>query len=91
MFIVVAYDIEDDRRRLRVADVMENFGVRVQRSVFECHLDPKQLEELTGRISLRIDHEADRVSYYRLCRKDHDRILLDGRGELSQDSDFFML
>jgi CRISPR-associated endonuclease Cas2 len=31
---VVAYDIEEDRARVRIAGVLERFGVRVQKSVF---------------------------------------------------------
>ena len=39
MFVVVAYDIPDDRRRTRVAKVLEDYGDRVQYSVFEMNLD----------------------------------------------------
>jgi CRISPR-associated endonuclease Cas2 len=33
------------RRRLRLAHALKDFGVRVQYSVFECHLEPEGLEE----------------------------------------------
>ena len=42
MFIVVAYDICDDRRRLCVHKALKNFGHPVQYSTFECLLDPPQ-------------------------------------------------
>lgn len=35
---IVVYDIEDDRERLRVGKLLEGFGRRVQKSVFECPL-----------------------------------------------------
>ena len=38
--IVVSYDIPDDRRRLRLANTLKDFGIRVQYSVFECRLEP---------------------------------------------------
>jgi CRISPR/Cas system-associated endoribonuclease Cas2 len=44
--IVVSYDIPDDRRRLRLAHALKDFGVRVQYSVFECHLEPDGLDSL---------------------------------------------
>lgn len=43
---VIAYDIADDRRLARVASEMENFGRRVQYSVFECHLSEAQIRDL---------------------------------------------
>jgi len=40
--IVVAYDIIDDKRRNRVAKTMEDYGTRVQYSVFECVLEEEK-------------------------------------------------
>ena len=45
-FIVVAYDISDDRRRSRVAKILEKIGVRINFSVFECLLTDSQYERL---------------------------------------------
>ena len=39
MLTLVAYDITNAKRLRRVADVCENFGVRVQYSLFECRLE----------------------------------------------------
>ena len=38
MYVVVSYDITNDRRRLKVMKTLEGFGERVQYSVFECRL-----------------------------------------------------
>ena len=35
---VAVYDVSDDRERNRVAKILEGFGVRVQKSAFECQL-----------------------------------------------------
>ena len=40
MFVVVAYDVADDRRRLRIMKMMQGHGEHVQESVFECDLKP---------------------------------------------------
>lgn len=37
-FIVVAYDVSDDRRRSHVVKLLEKVGIRVNYSVFECML-----------------------------------------------------
>lgn len=34
-FIVVSYDVVDDRRRTKVMKTLKNFGAHVQYSVFE--------------------------------------------------------
>jgi CRISPR-associated endonuclease Cas2 len=48
MLYVVSYDIADDARRVRVHATLRNYGTRVQYSVFECDLEPGQVEELRG-------------------------------------------
>jgi CRISPR-associated protein Cas2 len=50
MRIVISYDISDDKRRRKVAKIMEGYGYRVQYSVFECDLEPKKLAELKKRL-----------------------------------------
>ncbi|HIP96765.1 MAG TPA: CRISPR-associated endonuclease Cas2, partial [Anaerolineae bacterium] len=42
MFVVVAYDISNDRRRTKLHDTLLNFGTPVQYSVFECIVDQKR-------------------------------------------------
>lgn len=44
MFIIVAYDIVDNKRRTRLAKGMKSYGYRVQKSVFECQLDDDYLQ-----------------------------------------------
>jgi len=67
--ILVAYDINtettDGRRRLRrMAQACEDFGQRVQYSVFECSVTPIQLEELRYRIIDIMNKEEDSVRIY---------------------------
>lgn len=67
--VVVTYDVrtEDNegRRRLRrVAKACENFGQRVQKSVFECKVDEKRLHILRKRLLDRIDEEEDSLRFY---------------------------
>lgn len=85
MFIVVSYDIADDKRRASVASELENFGQRVQYSVFECHLNEAQLSELKDRMLAIIDWDQDRVRYYTLCVRDERRVAVDGLGQVTKD------
>ena len=64
---VVAYDIPDDRRRSRVAKVLEGYGARVQYSVFECPLNGKQFAALWKELKERVRPAEDSLRAYRLC------------------------
>ena len=68
MFVVVVYDISDDRRRTRLHDVLKNFGTPVQYSVFECILDAKRLKQMKKAVRRVIKPRRDRVRLYYLCQ-----------------------
>jgi CRISPR-associated protein Cas2 len=66
MLTLVAYDIADHKRLARVAKVCEDFGTRVQYSVFECHLEEKEFAALWSRLHAEIDPEDDRIVAYKI-------------------------
>lgn len=71
MLILVAYDVSTEtragRRRLRrVAKACQNYGQRVQKSVFECKVDKTTYELLEKRLLDEIDPEEDNLRLYRL-------------------------
>ena len=69
MFYLVCFDIVDDRTRRRVAKLLEGYGVRVQKSVFECPgMTEEHFVKLRARIDEHIDATWDSVRYYGLCR-----------------------
>ena len=76
-FIVVAYDVEDDKRRRKVAKVLEAVGKRVNKSVFECFLTDGQMAKLKARIEKRVT-KYDTILYYHLCKSCIERV--DRRG-----------
>lgn len=85
MFVLITYDIESDCTRRRVAETLEGYGRRVQRSVFECDLTHPQYEELRAQLdSLHGDTATDSIRCYRLCASCVDKVRLIGGGELTQ-------
>jgi CRISPR-associated protein Cas2 len=72
---VVAYDIPNDRRRVKLANVLEDFGDRVQESVFEVMLFGTELDELKYRILDVIDVSEDKVRLYPLCRVCSEKVI----------------
>ncbi len=69
LFYVVAYDIPDDKRRKKVADLLEGYGKRVQYSVFECVLTQAKYDELRSKLRKRVKLSEDSVRFYPLSRQ----------------------
>lgn len=66
MLYLVAYDISSPRRLQKIAKTCEDFGARVQYSLFECRLNPDHFHELWERLNDIIDPDEDRIVSYRL-------------------------
>lgn len=69
--ILITYDVntetKEGRRRLRqVATVCQDFGQRVQNSVFECSLNDSQYESLRAKLIKIIDSKIDSIRFYKL-------------------------
>src|SRR5689334_18538742 len=69
MLVVVAYDVstesEAGKRRLRrVARVCENYGQRVQNSVFECWVDAAQWVKLRANLVAEVAIQLDSLRFY---------------------------
>jgi len=71
MMVLITYDVSTEtpagQKRLRkVAKQCENYGQRVQNSVFECLIDPARLKLLQARLEALIDPKVDSLRYYYL-------------------------
>lgn len=71
--VVVSYDVSTEspagRRRLRrVASVCEDYGRRVQNSVFECLVDSEQWVRFRARLLEEYDGAEDSLRFYFLGR-----------------------
>ena len=67
MLTLIAYDISDPKRLRRVAETCENFGVRVQYSVFECRLAEDEFEDFWLQLLEDIDEDEDRIVAYKIA------------------------
>lgn len=69
--VLITYDVNTQtkagKKRLRkVAKQCQNYGQRVQNSVFECIIDPARLKHLQTTLEKQIDPEKDSLRYYYL-------------------------
>jgi CRISPR-associated protein Cas2 len=67
MFIVIAYDIPDNKRRSRLFKLLKRFGAPVQFSIFECLINDGQFEVLRREVAKLIVEGEDDVRYYDIC------------------------
>ena len=81
----------DDDRRRRVSETLENYGTRVQESVFECHLTPSQRAELQEHLEGLIEPEVDNVRYYRVCQDCLAQSIAIGPVPLTTDPDYYLV
>jgi CRISPR-associated protein Cas2 len=71
MMVLITYDVNTEtaagKKRLRqVAKQCQNYGQRVQNSVFECIIDPAGLKQLQNKLEKIVDLKKDSVRYYYL-------------------------
>lgn len=66
-FVVIAYDISQNKRRRMVEKAVKKYGGRVNLSVFECMLTESQFGKLQEEIAKVLDGKTDHVAYYTLC------------------------
>ena len=67
--VLVSYDVNtqdaEGRRRLRrIARECENWGQRVQFSVFECMVEPAQWAALRAKLLAMMDEKKDSLRFY---------------------------
>jgi len=83
MHCLVIYDIPDDRKRTKVADVCLDYGLdRIQYSSFLGKLVATHQDELMLKIAKTLGTKPGSVHLYPLCAKDwKGRMLIEQKGE----------
>lgn len=88
-FLLISYDITDDKNRLKVMKALEDYGKRVQYSVFECILTRRQVEQLQNRLKKHVG-KLDSVRFYFINADDVNRIEVLGTGGVTRESTFYL-
>ncbi|NDG74534.1 MAG: CRISPR-associated endonuclease Cas2 [Synechococcaceae bacterium WB8_1B_136] len=76
---VVAYDSPSNKRRARIAQLLEGYGQRVQWSVFECRLRRDEVQGLLRRLQRLIHHEEDSLRLWPIPDRSWGRLVHMGR------------
>ena len=82
-FYVLAYDLANDRRRQKIARLMEATGSRVQGSVFEAYLTASELELRVKKSGKIMVLKEDSLRVYVLCADCRAKVWALGLGKVT--------
>ena len=91
MIYMFCYDITDPKRLRKTAKLLENYGMRIQKSFFQCDLSNEKARELKSRLLRIINRKKDSLFVYPLCDKCAGNYEYDGNGEILKITEFEIL
>ena len=89
MYIVVSYDVPEDKRRTKIHSILKSYGQWMQYSVFECSLSDTQYAKLRSRLNKVIKPDQDSIRFYFLCGCCQGKVERIGGEPLRDDTIFF--
>jgi CRISPR-associated protein Cas2 len=84
---LIAYDVSSPRRLRKVRKQLSEYGIAVQKSVFECALNKDSLDILISELGNIMERENDKLRVYLLCSSCKSRIISLGkyRSDMQED------
>ena len=68
--VLIVYDIVKNKNRKNVSDLLEGYGRRVNKSVFECRFkNEKEKKALISELKKEINPKRDSIRIYTICQK----------------------
>ena len=90
MFVIVTYDIQDDKKRNKIFKILKNYGQWMQFSVFECqNLSKENFLHLRNKVEKYININNDSIRYYILCENCQNKVIRLGGVKERDESIFF--
>ena len=92
MFYLICYDVVKDNRRNQVAHLLEGYGLRVQKSVFECMLTGNQYAMVTRKLNKYLNADEDQLRFYPMSGHTRRKVVILGtQPEREIDDDAFIV
>ena len=89
MYVVVTYDVPEDKRRTKIHKILKSYGQWMQYSVFECELTNTQYAKLRSRLNKEIKPDRDSIQFFFLCACCRGKVERIGGQDLVDDTIFF--
>ncbi|MCI9246683.1 MAG: CRISPR-associated endonuclease Cas2 [Clostridia bacterium] len=84
--IIVFYDISDNKIRNKIVKILESYGIRMQKSVFQCEVNLRQFIQLKLKLSSIVEFN-DGVSVVIIEVSNKDKVYyLDGKRALQENT-----
>ena len=79
---MVCYDVTHPKRLRKVAQILEDLGLRVQKSFFQCDIDERRKDLLVQRMVKVLNLKKDYLYIYPLCEDCSHKAIQEGEGSL---------
>ncbi|GAB6267365.1 MAG: hypothetical protein STSR0002_01050 [Smithella sp.] len=80
MITLITYDITGPKRLNKLRGFLKEFGVRTQKSVFECDIDDIALKKIRAYCRDNLDISSDSVRIYKICNRCINKVTISGTG-----------
>jgi CRISPR-associated protein Cas2 len=80
MITLITYDITDPKRLNATRRFLKEYGLRTQKSVFECDIDEEAIHRIRSYCKDELDLASDSVRIYRICTRCINRVIISGQG-----------
>ena len=91
MTYIFSYDITDTHRRNQISKVLEKFGLRVQKSIFQCDVTPEKAHNIKSALQEIIIEKEDSLILYPVCDDCLKKACMIGERTLLQSVSFEIL
>lgn len=88
VYVLIIYDIIDNKRRLKLAKLLNGYGFRVQKSAFEAKISKKLYRKLKKEIESYASSE-DSIRIYKIVGKG--QVFCYGKGENIEANDIIII
>ncbi len=88
---MVCYDISKPKRLSKAAKYLENYGLRIQKSFFQCDMEEARMENMKSGLLKIINKRYDYFFIYPLCEECSRKAIQQGSGSLIRLEEFEIL
>jgi CRISPR-associated protein Cas2 len=91
MITLITYDITEPKRLNDMRKFLKEFGLRTQKSVFECDIDDDALRRIRAYCRDNLDIARDSVRIYKICNRCMGKVSISGLGLKVTQMDYMIL
>ena len=88
MFVIVAYDMENNKKRTKLMKKLKNYLNHIQGSVFEGYLSPPLIDKMIKEIKPFIEKENDSLRIWKIPESSVKDVYVLGLPEISKNETF---